>query len=95
MSQPTNMPYQPPNKVGVTGNKLMVTKEKMMTRKGNGNFKLLRYGNDLSRLKCSIANPTNKMPGVFNSKSYLFPPNIKFSHIILSRCIIMRQSSGF
>ncbi|KAK4343897.1 hypothetical protein RND71_036991 [Anisodus tanguticus] len=34
--QPTNMPYQPPNKADVTGNKLRVTKEKMKTRKGNG-----------------------------------------------------------
>ncbi|KAJ8546509.1 hypothetical protein K7X08_032386 [Anisodus acutangulus] len=37
MSQPTNMPYQPPNKAAVTGNKLRVTKEKMKTRKGNAN----------------------------------------------------------
>ncbi|KAK4364106.1 hypothetical protein RND71_015464 [Anisodus tanguticus] len=41
LSQPTNVPYQPPkltwqNKDAVTGNKLRVTKEKMKTRKGNG-----------------------------------------------------------
>ncbi|KAK4378934.1 hypothetical protein RND71_000796 [Anisodus tanguticus] len=36
MSQPTNMPYQPPNMIDVTWNKLRVTREKMKTRKGNG-----------------------------------------------------------
>ncbi|KAK4337931.1 hypothetical protein RND71_042418 [Anisodus tanguticus] len=36
MIQPINIPYQPPNKAVVTGNKLRVTKEKMKTRKGNG-----------------------------------------------------------
>ncbi|KAK4365200.1 hypothetical protein RND71_016558 [Anisodus tanguticus] len=35
MSQPTNMPYQPPNRTIVIGNKLRVTKEKMKTRKEN------------------------------------------------------------
>ncbi|KAK4337911.1 hypothetical protein RND71_042398 [Anisodus tanguticus] len=41
MSQPTDLPYQPPkltwqNKTVVTGNQLRVAIEKMKTRKGNG-----------------------------------------------------------